>query len=201
MRLSLEYIAGYLDADGTIVIVKAGRSYYGKVCVYSQNIHVLEAMKEVIGGTICVTGMVFNLQLAPRATVRALQRMMPFLQVKKEQAAVVLELHRHIAAQARKGNRHGKPGQQPHSVEIWEYRESLNLKIKELNRFDSQAFSTNRVKSVKTPEGATPSQAIVGESGAIEGVTTSSPSPNSIENQESPNRKVRDSLNSTVLIQ
>lgn len=201
MRLSLEYIAGYVDADGTIVIVNTGRQYYGKVCVYSQNLTVLENIKAVIGGTVCMTGMVFNLQLPPRATVRALRELMPFLQVKKEQAALVLELHRHIAEQQRNRKSTGKQGGRVHEAGVWEYRAGLALKMKQLNSFDSQAFRTNRVNSVKTQEWATPSQAAEGEVGSAEGVTTSSPSPNSNESQECPARKGRDSLSSTVLVQ
>jgi len=201
MRLSLEYIAGYVDADGTIVIVKTGRSYYGKVCVYSQNLQVLENMKSVIGGQININGMVFGLHLAPRATVRALNQLMPYLQVKREQAAVVLELHRDIADSQKNRKSTGKQGGRVHETSVWEYREGLSQKMKQLNSFDAQAFRTNRVNSVKTQEWATPSQAAEGDSSSAEGVTTSSPSPNSNESQECPARKGRDSLSSAILVQ
>ena len=200
MNLSLEYIAGYIDADGTIVVVKnQQRRYYGKVCVYSQNLTVLENIKAVIGGSINQNSGVYHLQLSPNAAVKALKSLVPFLQVKKEQALLVLELHRHIDQHRRRPHA-GKVGGAFLADDVVEFREMLYLRNKELNKFDSQVFRTNRVNSVKTQEWATPSQAAEGEVGSAEGVTTSSPSPNGNESQECPARKGRDSLSSTVLM-
>lgn len=202
MSLSLEYIAGYVDADGTIVIVKAKRpqggfAYYGKLCVYSQNLGVLKNTQQVIGGKISMSGNVFNLQLSPKETVKAIQRLEPLLQVKAEQARLVLELHRMIAASNRGKGHADKVGRfLPES--IWEERAELYNKIKQLNKADAHAFRTNRMNSVDTQEWAIPSQAAEGK-GSAEGVTTSCPSPNSNGSHEFPARKGRDSLSSTVL--
>jgi hypothetical protein len=200
MNLSLEYIAGYIDADGTIVVVKNQlRRYYGKVCVYSQNLTVLENIKAVIGGMISMNSGVYHLQLSPNAAVKALKSLVPFLQVKKEQALLVLELHRHIEQHRRRPHK-GKIGGSFLSAEVVEFRETLYLRNKDLNKFDSQVFRTNRVNSVKTQEWATPSQAAEGELGSAEGVTTRGPSPNGNDPQECPARKGRDSLANTILM-
>lgn len=202
MTPSLDYIAGYIDADGTIVVVKNAKQhrYYGKVCIYSQNIAVLESMKPVVGGEICRTGGVFNLQLSPRDTVEALEQIAPLLHVKQEQAYLVLELHRHIAENQKNRKSTGKPGGRVHDESVWEYRENLAQRVSDLNWRDSEAFRTNRVNSVKTQEWATPSQAAEGEVGSAEGVTTRGPSPNGNDPQECPARKGRDSLAHTILM-
>jgi hypothetical protein len=83
---------------------------------------------------------------------------------------------------------------------VVEFRETLYLRNKDLNKFDSQVFRTNRVNSVKTQEWATPSQAAEGELGSAEGVTTRGPSPNGNDPQECPARKGRDSLANTILM-
>jgi hypothetical protein len=205
MSLSLEYIAGYIDADGTIVVVKnQQRRYYGKVCVYSQNLTVLENIKAVIAGKISMNSGVYHLQLSPNAAVKALKQLIPFLQVKREQALLVLELHRHIDQHRRRPHA-GKVGGSFLSAEVVEFREMLYLRNKDLNKFDSLAFRTNRVNSVKTQEWAIPSQAEGGEVDSSEGVTTSHLTPKNNGDQECPGRatkvaKVRDSLANTILM-
>lgn len=210
MRLSYEYIAGFLDCDGTVVVVRAKRDgnqgyrYYGKICFYSQNIQVLEDIKETIGGSVAKPVIdVFQLQVGPRDTVAALKVLVPHLRIKREQALVVLKLHEMIAATSHPRNRGiGKGGAARMSDSVYADRHALYLRVRELNHVDSEAFRKNRENSVKTPQGVIPSQAAEGE-GSAEGVTTSSLSPNDNANQETPTRKGRDSLSSarTDLVQ
>jgi hypothetical protein len=202
MVLSLDYIAGYIDADGTIVVVKNAEKhrYYGKVQIYSQNMAVLESMKAGIGGKISPSGRIFSLQISPKEAVKLLKAVAPLLQVKREQALLVLELHRHIDEHQKNRKSTGKPGGRVHDASVWEYREQLAQRVSDLNWRDSRAFETNRVNSVKTQEWATPSQAAEGEVGSAEGVTTRGPSPNGNDPQECPARKGRDSLANTILM-
>ena len=57
MTPSYEYIAGFIDADGHVGIVKSrpaksAPQYYVRLTLYSQNLAVLNAISEVIGGYI-----------------------------------------------------------------------------------------------------------------------------------------------------
>jgi|GEM_PF-5597208 len=205
MRLSLEYVAGFLDCDGTVIVTKANQGkrprYYGKIMFYSQNLTALESVKDTVGGKIWAGYGVYRLQLSPRETVAALSVLMPHLIIKKEQAKRVLILHEQIRGTVRVGNR-VSGGSEFLSDSIYDLRESIYQEVKFLNKVDSQAFRKNRMNSVETPEGAIPSRAKDGQGNlldSLEGVTTSLLSPNNNASQESPARKGRDSLNSTKL--
>ncbi len=205
MRLGYEYIAAFLDCDGTVVIVCAARGgnegsrYYGKICFYSQNFQVLKDIQETIGGKIPPPSLaVFMLQLSPRETLEALKNLVPYLRIKREQALLVLKLHEMITATPKLRNRTSKGGMARLPESVYEARRALYLRVSELNHVDSEAFRKNRVNSVNTPEGAIPSQAAAASDSA-EGVTTSRVSANNNPDQECPARKGRDSLSSTVL--
>lgn len=203
MRLTLEYIAGFLDCDGSIVIVEGRRKnrrteYYAKINFYSQNLGVLYEIQEVVGGAITPpnTSMVHTLQLSPRASIAASEMLYPYLRIKRGQALTVMELERVNQSSEKIGKKYGRGGREPVSDEIFAQRIALCQKIRALNHVDSQAFRTNRVNSVKLSAGETiPSQAAAGEDSA-EGVTTRVVSPNNNLPQETPARKGRDSLSS-----
>lgn len=209
MRLGIEYIAAFLDCDGTVVIVKAKKkdwspSYYGKVCFYSQNLAVLEDIKETVGGSIppIPSGDVFNLQLNTRETLACLRLVLPYLRIKREQALTVFALHDLINSQPRqRAKRHGLGGSLKHDQSVLDAREAIYLKIRELNKRDSRAFRTNRLNSAEVPGGITPSQATAGEEptlfDSVEGVTATGVSPNDNPLHEEPARKGRHSLSST----
>ena len=212
MRLELAYIAAFLDCDGTVVIVRAARGgnegyrYYGKLCMYSQNLAVLEDIRETIGGEVTPlhrTSLVHVLQLSPTATVAALKLLHPYLRIKREQALVVIALHEQIDKTPKTSYRDGKPGRSRLPEVVYEQRHELYLKVRTLNRKDSEAFRTNRDKSANPfSRKATPSQAAVGQ-GAAEGVTTREVTPKN-PLQETPARKGRHSLSSaepTTLLQ
>lgn len=205
MRLSLEYVAGFLDCDGTVVIVKANQGkrprYYGKIMFYSQNLTALESVKDTVGGKVWAGYGVYRLQLSPRETVAALKVLVPYLIIKKEQAKRVLILQEAIRNTKKVGNRISGGGALL-ADSIYDAREAIYQEVKFLNRIDSQAFRKNRMKSVEAPEGVIPSQAEDGQENFLEsseGVTTSSLSPNNNASHESPARKGRDSLSSTIL--
>lgn len=203
MRLALEYIAGFLDCDGSIVIVESRRTnrrteYYAKINFYSQNLGVLHEIRDVVGGAITPpnTSMVHTLQLSPRTSIAAAKTLSPYLRIKREQAFTVLELQKVNRSNKKIGKRYGKGGQEPVSDEVFDQRIALCQKMRSLNHSDSQAFRTNRVNSVKLSTGETiPSQAAEGEDSA-EGVTTRGVSPNNNPLHETPTRKGRDSLSS-----
>jgi hypothetical protein len=203
MRLGYEYIAAFLDADGTVVIVRAARGgnegfrYYGKICFYSQNLQVLKSIQETIGGTIPDPSIdIFMLQLSPRATVEALKNLVPYLQIKKEQALLALKLHEMIKSTPKLRNRAGKGGMARLLESVYEARHAIYLRVSELNHVDSEAFRKNRENSVKpSGEEATPSQAAAANDSA-EGVTTSQVSANNNPGHETPTRKGRHSLSS-----
>lgn len=211
MRLGYEYLAGFLDFDGTVVVVSAGngydgrRRYYGKICFYSQNLQVLHDAQETVGGTIPPPAVdCYMLQLSIRETVEALRNLVPYLRIKREQALLVLKLHEMIdATPAPPARRYGKGGSERLPEEVWAARKAIYLKMRELNHADSQALRKNRNKSVK-PSGreATPSQAetgqraLLGAVGVSEGVTTRGVSPSNNLLHETPARKGRHSLSS-----
>jgi hypothetical protein len=205
MCLELAYIAGFLDCDGTIVIVRATRGgnegfrYYGKICFYSQNLSVLRDIQAEVGGNIPPVQIdVYMLQLCPRETVVALKRLSPYLRIKREQAETVIELHRMIDATHHPRNKGlGGGGAKRLDESVYAARQVLYERMRELNHKDSKAFRTNRVNSVELLNGETiPSQAAEGE-GSAEGVTTREVSPNNNPLHEPPARKGRDSLSST----
>jgi hypothetical protein len=197
MRLTLEYIAGFLDCDGSISIVHSKRpklkrdEIYPKVNFYSQNLEVLQDIQETIGGALtpqCKTLDVYVLQLPPKVAVETLRVLAPYLRIKKQQALLVLEMNE-INHSYKRINR-----VVPDS--IFNKRIECRDKMRELNHKDGKAFRTNRENSVKLSLGETiPSQAVVGVD-ITEGVTTRLVSPNNNPIQEPPTRKGRDSLSS-----
>ena len=205
MRLDIAYVAAFLDCDGTICIYRrkrevGGFNYSAKICFYSQNLGVLYDLKETVGGEVSPPndGLDVNvLQLPAKAAEATAKLVLPYLRIKKEQALLLIEFQKAIHAKPPKRNRSGKGGMVPLSDEVIEQRFQFYLKMQELNDRDPQAFRKNRVNSVKTPGGATPSQAAAGE-GTADGVTTREMSPNNNSLHEDPARKGRHSLDSTV---
>jgi hypothetical protein len=168
--------------------------------LYSQNLGVLEDIRETIGGVMTPlhrTSCVHTLQFSPKQTVAALRQLQPFLRIKREQALLVIALHKQISSTKQIGKRSGLGGSVKLDDSVYEERESMYLQMKALNHKDAEAFRTNRVKSVEAPGGVTPSQATEGE-GSVEGVTTRQVSPNNNPVQEDAARKGRHSLSSKV---
>ena len=100
---SLGYIAGFIDGEGTISIIKTGNSYKSIIAVYNTKIEALNYIKEKIGiGNVVPNykteknnkhNMVFAYLLHnDYVTYHLLNRLLPFLIVKKLQAELVIEL-------------------------------------------------------------------------------------------------------------
>lgn len=210
MRLDARYIAGFLDADGSIYIAKFRRKedrivyLYPQVSFVSQNLGVLSDIKETVGGHWSHTpqsrqkGGAYGVVVGSEKAVKCLESVLPYLRVKREQALLVLQFSKLVAAKKReRAHADGRTA----IITADEYQERLDIceQVKALNRRDSIAYRKNRVNSVEAPSGVTPSQAAVGE-GTAEGVTTREMSPNNNSLHEDPARKGRHSLDSTVAI-
>lgn len=194
MNLELAYIAAFLDCDGTIVIMGSKRKtkgcgerveHYPKAMFYSQNLSVLHEIQAVIGGKVTPPNNgpdVYVLQLAPVATVECLRKLMPFLRIKREQGLLALELHKLV-----KSKKFGRWN--PITPEQLALRESMRIRMQELNHKDAVSFRSHRsnwVNSVKpSSEEAIPSRAAGGTVPA-EGVTAREVSPNDNPLQERP---------------
>jgi hypothetical protein len=205
MRLELAYIAAFLDCDGSFTIYRrkrevGGFNYSAKINFYSQNLSVLYELKEVVGGEVGPPNEgldVYTLQLPANPAVAAAKLLLPYLRIKREQALLMIEFQKVVNATPKLRNRSGKGGMARLPESVIEQRRQFYLRMQELNDRDPQAFRTNRANSVKTPVGATPSQAVVGE-GTTEGVTTREMSPNNNSLQEGATGNGKHSLGSTV---
>lgn len=213
MALSLEYVAGFADADGSIGITRTKATgnmrqptYWARLTMYSQNLEVLMAINETFGGS----GRIFDARLPEGAigpgcyrvewmalkAVAVLKQIEPFMVIKKAQAQLAIKMHetKRMAGSNAQIRWHGLP------EEVRAFRAYAFDRMKELNHEDSETYRKNRVNSVDTLKRAIPSQATEGN-GSVDGVTTSRVSPNNNPGQERPSVKtdVRDSLNHTIL--
>lgn len=206
MKLHIAYIAGFLDADGTITCnmhkqTKSDSMWFKpQVEFCNQDLVVLKAIRETLESGVIRAYKVgksgaFRLSIPMRDCKKVLERMIPYLVSKKEQAVLLIE---------------GLNLKQPRGrvivpVEITEMRIAINQRIHELNHRNSKDYQTNWVKSVNPQSTLVmghwtiPSQASEGEIGSEEGVTTRMVSPNNNPSHERPTGNGRDSLNSTVM--
>ena len=200
MNLELPYIAAFLDCDGTIVITRMRRrraelhdSFTGVVQFYSQNRPVLEMIQVAIGGKIPPpnrTNLVWTLRLRKQEAINAMTMLLPYLQIKRDQALLFLRFYQHIGSTVRVGKKGKGGGGQMHLSEaIYAERLAMCAEIKILNKKDPKQFRIDRSNwvnsakpSVKRQRRAEPQRAV----GSAEGVTASSPSPNGNESQERP---------------
>jgi hypothetical protein len=175
MRLHIAYIAGYFDADGTIYAYfgqqanKAWRPWVGiDLCFFGQNFEMLTkiqatlqcgAIRPVLNniGSGC-----YRLEFSRPDTRKVLALLQPYVQLKREQVELALQVANTINAK-RGGRGRGKL-----TDEEQQFREFAVARISELNRHDGKAFRTKWVNSVKlsvVPDVATetiPSQAATG---------------------------------------
>ena len=206
--MELSYIAGYLDADGTItasLTPQRNSRMQGSCCqpavqICGQNLGVLLKIMNTLqcgdirayrGGYNSTSG-AFRFDVPQSHIERVLKALIPHLENKREQAEIILML---MQTRSR--------GSHKITKEIFELRQQLVARLHSLNKRDSQAYKTNWVNSVKRSSFVTryesiPSQAVEGI-GSTEGVTTSRVSPNNNPGHESPARKGRDSLTTTVM--
>lgn len=213
MRLELAYVASFLDCDGTVVIVASNRKrkktgegyveYYAKAVFYNQNLGVICDLQETIGGAISPPNPSldnFCLQLAPKATVLCLKRILPYLRIKREQALLALQLHKQISSSKRvSAHRLGTGGGHHLRDGVKEERRMLCERMRALNAKDAaefRAFRTNWVNSGKPSMSEAILSQAAKDNGFAEGATASLVSSNNNLDQERPARKGRDSLSS-----
>lgn len=205
MKLHIAYIAGFLDADGTItgsmVITNKrslNRSFLSNVQFSNQNLLVLRDIQETLEcGTIraYTSGYsgAFRFEVPRKHQPRVLALLIPYLRIKKEQAELVLQ------ALQLKGKSH-------HYIvpkDVSALRVEIIERVHFLNKRDGKAYRKNWVNSVNrsslvTRDEQIPSQAAAAKD-SVEGVTTSRVSANNNPDHECPARKGRDSLTSTVM--
>jgi len=152
MKLSYEYIAGFVDADGSINLIKmkpvpSGRcvnnTYTVKLQVYSQNLDVLCDIRETIGGRIASpqgTRSTYYLYLGGAEAVSALKALEPFLRIKQEQARICIEFKQHMEDGVNnkgQSDKRGKGNRPMLSGAVVAYRESVFQKMKRLHHVDS----------------------------------------------------------------
>lgn len=94
----LAYLAGQIDADGTIGITRRrDGAVIGRFSLYTQDAELVRWCKEVTGvGSISVcrfkTTGCYQWQPAFYASVDLLRKLLPYLRTKKQQAELVIEL-------------------------------------------------------------------------------------------------------------
>lgn len=132
-EISLDYLAGLIDADGCISISKMKASslrrainpaYAAMLCVANTNSKLLHDLQEQFGGSIvkdgrgtCARWIVHTLKAC-----YLLELLLPRLRVKRRQAFLCLELHSGI-----------RPHGDATSEEELERREAIYVRNKELN--------------------------------------------------------------------
>lgn len=215
MKLPIPYIAGYLDADGSISasLTLNKRSLKNRSClqfsvqVCGQNADVLgEIMETLECGEIRAyvnsgykTSGAYRYDIPTPDIERVLNLLIPYLRLKRTQAEVVLAM---LKTRSRGSHRV--------TDAVMELRQQLIATLHRLNGQDSEDYRKKWVNSVEPPYnslvskyGAIPSQAAVGVGNIVpfssaEGVTTSPVSPNNTLDHEPPPRKGRDSLASNA---
>ena len=157
MRLSLEYIAGFLDGDGNITATFQKQSYPHSypalgidVRFYNQNLEVLESIQETLeggkirpqkGGFSMKDGTrsgVYRLEFGRAASRHILRVLLPYLVVKREQAQLAL-----LAIQENSGHKWHRI-----TPEIHKFREDIVRRMSVLNKRDGKAFRSKWVNSV-----------------------------------------------------
>jgi hypothetical protein len=102
MSISWEYLAGMIDADGSIgtTLTGANRNVVGRVIVANTNQNFLHTLKEHFGGYVMINKKGFKENWKPygcitwtnRKAELILTNVLPFLIIKKKQAELCLEL-------------------------------------------------------------------------------------------------------------
>lgn len=142
-RLSLAYVAGFIDADGAIVISRGGdRTHRHKwynifVTISQKEPEILYLIQEKYGGLTQIHNrekIDINHKLAHTWRIQSnqayafLKRIYPKLIIKRQQALLAMRLQENILKHKNKFSNNGLP------VKILEYRESLRQQNKELNQ-------------------------------------------------------------------
>lgn len=151
--LSLEYLAGFIDAEGCLMISRwhnprYRRPHYGpRMCIGNTNRAILEDVQAFYGGILTDQPAgkagwkdAYQLVWTGGMIEGLLSSVAPYLHVKRRQARLVMRFIRHT-----KKTKQGRSGRffAPHRDEVVLFREALYRRMKELN-----------AKGPKVPSGA-----------------------------------------------
>ena len=106
-EIILAYLAGIIDADGSITITVSTPSRTGSTLRYGENIalgqvnpEAIELLKESFGGGLSIQkprGIsrrpLYRWQVNTRKAANVLKQLLPYLRIKRRQAEICLELH------------------------------------------------------------------------------------------------------------
>jgi len=142
--ISAKYLAGFIDAEGSLMITKARRpdcrtpQYHPRIALANTHRGVLEAIQHTYGGIITDQPArkaewkdAYQLVWTDRMIESLLSSVAAHLRVKSKQARILGDFIRH-----RKATKQGRRGRGflPLPAKVVAFRESLRKEIKELNR-------------------------------------------------------------------
>lgn len=152
--LSKEYLAGFIDGEGSLMIQKwkdwryPNPHYKPRISIANTDRAVLEDIQQLYGGILVSQpprkarwSFSYQLVWTDGMVEGVLRSVMPYLRVKREQARVLSKLICH-----RRGTRQGRRGRNgryfaPHPDEIIAFRERLHRLVRDLN---ARGVSPNR---------------------------------------------------------
>lgn len=97
-RRSFSYLAGILDAEGSLMIQRKGNEYSPRVSVRMKDGFVCAWLKEVFGGTFqnpTPSNDIYTWEAERRVAVSCLRKALPYIRAKHEQAEILIRLQRH----------------------------------------------------------------------------------------------------------
>lgn len=91
------YLAGRVDADGSIGCYKHSRPVYiaVRLDLYSNHLEYLESVKEALGGWISKNNTTWQWCCGTSEVVEVLTNLLPYLRTKKEQAELAIKCRLH----------------------------------------------------------------------------------------------------------
>ena len=146
--VSIEYLAGFIDGEGYLALGRIPRrgstEYPVRMVVYNTNLEVIEAIRSVWGGTVSCSKSrkpgwkdQYALIWTNAAAANLLEKVAPYLRIKAQQAATLLDFQSHIRAGRRSRDSRGRL--LPMSSEEQNSREAVYQYLKRLNARGPQA--------------------------------------------------------------
>jgi hypothetical protein len=139
-EIDLAYIAGFIDGEGCITIVRINKTgtkellwHRPVLAIYNTNRDILNWIQVVLGvGSVCSASLgpparkqCWRYSVSNSAAIRVIEKVMPYLKVKKLQAAILL---RYKDTYPSVGWRLSTPGS------VTDTREILKTQIQDLNK-------------------------------------------------------------------
>lgn len=96
--IDIAYIAGFFDGEGSIFISKSRKQYFLTVSISNTDKSVLESIQRIMGGSLSKSpdkrencSHLFRLRLYCDEAKKFLEKILPYLKIKKEQAKLSIE--------------------------------------------------------------------------------------------------------------